>query len=263
MKWTPFTATQFIVLFYMLAKTQKIPKYLQAGKGGIGILNGCDQENCVSEKGTHRVLPKNCNVKPDSSKTNDEGKTQGGSFFKFGNSVGPISILDVPNGNTLPNGRTGSTRRTSLGHTNVVLKVADIFKRPEIDSELIKEALVYEQLKELQGKVIPKLVAHGHFKEGILHGFATSDCGTDLDNVKDLTLQFKSDAVKALQAIHEKGVLHNDIKYGNILENQNGNPMFIDFAMSEIISAGTNKEEFKKRQQDELEQLKMLLDMNE
>ena len=48
----------------------------------------------------------------------------------------------------------------------MVVKIADIFKHPELELELTHEGDVYERLRALQGVVIPRLVAYGRFAEG-------------------------------------------------------------------------------------------------
>jgi hypothetical protein len=59
-------------------------------------------------------------------------------------------------------GRTGSVWKAvvRLGKdetVNVVLKIADVLKCPELEEELMFEAQVYKKLESLQGKCIPRL----------------------------------------------------------------------------------------------------------
>jgi predicted Ser/Thr protein kinase len=110
----------------------------------------------------------------------------------------------------------------------IALKTADIAKHPEMLPELQNEVSVYEELSELQGKAIPRLVCHGYV-EAVLYCVGLSVCGTV---PKKLTEQQKQRLLDILESIHQIGILHNDIREENILVDESGNPFIIDFGFA-------------------------------
>ena len=107
-----------------------------------------------------------------------------------------------------------------------------------------KELAIYEQLYTLQGTGIPKLYYAGEMLEGICDCVATSYEGTALDEIKNLTFstEFVNKCCAILHSIHNLDVIHGDIELRNVLINQHGDPVLIDFGCSKISN---NK---KKRQ---------------
>jgi len=119
-----------------------------------------------------------------------------------------------------------------------VLKLANIYKAPELEDELLHEALIYDKLQDLQGKSIPNLLGRGRFSEELLFGLLTSDEGVDASQIEP-DLFFVEKARNLLQQIHAKGVLHGDVRKENVLRNTNGDPVFIDFGLSKLIPTNT------------------------
>ncbi|RPB01467.1 hypothetical protein L873DRAFT_1803683 [Choiromyces venosus 120613-1] len=111
-------------------------------------------------------------------------------------------------------------------------------------------------LKQLQGHSIPKLKGAGHTAGGFFI-IATEIAGSPIE-LEELSDQERNEIVKALSDIHCHGLLHEDIRPGNILIQRYHDTfrvMFIDFAFSKSIS---NKEEPEK----EMAILKMMLGLD-
>jgi hypothetical protein len=252
----PYTATQFIVLFYMLARMKELPTLLIEATNGV--LVPCDGKGaCKGEVNAHVKVPAACSVKDDPGKpsTNNDQVDTSKHFFSPSDKDSATSVVDIAFTGSLPSGRTGSTRRASLGGENVVIKIADIFKHPEIEDELDHEALVYDRMVSLQGTVIPKLVSQGRFAEEFLCGLATSDEGCDANSFEP-DENFRRDAVEALGKIHSLGIIHGDIKRGNILKAKDGRPVIIDFGNAQL---GLNADTLKRQQIEELKLLDAVL----
>jgi hypothetical protein len=250
----PYTAPQFLVLFYKMALVDHLPPCI--GKFTDSVLVSCTDEGC-----SHNRLPAKCDVlHPDSGyKPKGDGNALGSKVF-FGScspSEAPLSVRDLEMGEFIGRYRSGSARRASLprGGAKGVLKLADIFKRPELEDELLHEAVIYERLKELQGKSVPRLLASGRFVEDFLFGVMTSDEGIDATHFEADSV-FVSKAKEVLKQIHTQGVLHRDIRKENILRNAAGEPVFIDFSLSEVVQ--TNTPEWHQQAETELTALTTL-----
>jgi len=122
---------------------------------------------------------------------------------------------------------------------SIALKVADICKQPVMLYQLRNELRVYEQLKELQGSFIPKLLFHGRL-ESILYCVGMTMCGRVPEALNACQ---KEQLLDTLDKIHLKGILHNDIKISNILVDELSNPYIIDFGFA---SRSSSEEAFKK-----------------
>lgn len=255
---SPFTISQFVVLFYMLATDHK--ENLPESVSNYAALIPCRDGNC---KG-HRRLPEDCRH-PDNG-----AKDENISFYKPSSSSSSsssssqpkerLSVTELELGEVFEGGyRSDSTRRASLPNgVGGVLKLNDIFKTPEMEEEMIQEGKVYERLQELQGVVIPKLIGLGRFEEDFLFGLMTSEEGHHVRSTEHVNEEFIAKAEERLKMIHEKGVLHNDIRRPNILRNTNGDPVFIDFNMSTIVGE-RDQPQVQQQMHDELRQLRMIL----
>ncbi|RHZ60280.1 hypothetical protein Glove_355g97 [Diversispora epigaea] len=116
------------------------------------------------------------------------------------------------------------------------------------------EIKIYKVLTNIQGKYIPKLVCYGHYEGGMSFIIGTTLVGTTLGD--HITEQQKTKAIEALKAIHDHGVLHNDVRKENILINDNGNVHIIDFGMASLEDLKKKRKSFNR----ELLELSRLLD---
>ena len=253
----PYTVPQFLVLFYKVALTGALPSCI--GKFSSGVLVSCTDKECE-----HNRLPTECSVAHRQSGCKPRG-TDVGTKVRFVDSSSPsesLSVHDLEMGEFIGRFRSGSARRASLprGGAEGVLKLADIFKSPELEDELLHEAVVYGRLKDLQGKSVPRLLASGRFTEDFLFGVMTSDEGIDATNF-EADDAFVSKAMEALGQIHALGVLHKDIRKENILRNAAGDPVFIDFSLSEV--APTITPEWRQHAEAEMVELSSLFPTTE
>ena len=149
--------------------------------------------------------------------------------------VGPLDIYEFQLMNYLGRGRSGTVFRTYWRGEEVALKLCDIAQQPEYEEELMAEVEVYNNLKELQGRCIPRLVTAGY--DGYLFfAIATEIVGSPV-KVDQLNRSKRWEIVGALSEIHRRGFLHNDIREENILIQRGKDGFkatfkFIDFAFS-------------------------------
>ena len=116
--------------------------------------------------------------------------------------------------------------------------------------DLEHEGQVYERLKDVQGVHVPVFLGaidlrslgrtyYYDFRIDIVHLSFMSWGGLALRNGRDLDRNkstLEPMAVKAIRAIHQRGVLHKDARYENMLFNpQIGRVMLIDFERSQLL----------------------------
>jgi hypothetical protein len=145
-------------------------------------------------------------------------------------------------------GRTGSVWKAvvRLGKAetvDVVLKIADVLKCPELEEELLFEAQVYKKLESLQGKCIPRLFVDepiwfyrvriallvcclrclpSHcLLQGITKCLIMSYEGESLKtvNANTIPLKIREKARNDCNLIHEMGVYLTDMKKSNVCWN--------------------------------------------
>ena len=110
----------------------------------------------------------------------------------------------------------------------LAVKAIDLFKEQHLLAELKNEIEIYSELQQFQGKFIPQLVLHGNW-DAAMFCLGFSFCGTvptSLDNIQKKIL------LDAIDAIHSKGILHNDIRVENFLVDACGKPSLIDFGFA-------------------------------
>jgi serine/threonine protein kinase len=112
--------------------------------------------------------------------------------------------------------------------------------------ELKHEIEVYNSLSDLQGTYIPTLLLHGLY-EGGMYCIGFSLCG----NVPEtLDTKQKQTLLRAMDLIHSRGIVHNDIKKENILIDGSGNPYIIDFGCATINTSLDAQNQEKDQLQD-------------
>ncbi|RHZ76439.1 hypothetical protein Glove_197g34 [Diversispora epigaea] len=143
-----------------------------------------------------------------------------------------FSFTDFKFKNILGEGRSGKTLLCEFHGDTIALKSTDLSKAPSyVLKEMQKEVEIYKDLIDIQGKYIPRLVCYGYYGGGMSFVIGMTIVGTILSKHKIVGWQ-KSKALKALEAIHEHGILHNDIREENILINNDDNVYLIDFGMA-------------------------------
>ena len=156
----------------------------------------------------------------------------------------------------LGTGRSGKTLRCEFQGSTIALKTADLQKMPHVLSEMLKEAEIYKDLADIQGKYMPTLVCYGYYAGGMCFVIGMTIVGTALSDHKKITQQQKVKTLEALKAIHQHGILHNDIREENILVGDGDDMYLIDFGMAIRADAKKKRKLFEK----ELCNLSHLLD---
>jgi serine/threonine protein kinase len=112
---------------------------------------------------------------------------------------------------------------------NVVFKTIDISKRKDGLDQFNREISIYRELENLQGFVIPTLIAYGNLG-GLLQVIVLENVGKSITS--EQAVQKHDEINTALQRIHEKGIVHGDLRLPNILVDEDNNVRIIDFGMS-------------------------------
>jgi serine/threonine protein kinase len=145
-----------------------------------------------------------------------------------------LSFLDFKFNDILGQGRSGKTLKCEFQGNTIALKCTDLWKSPpDILKEMQNEVKIYQILASIQGEFIPKLMCYGYYGDGMCYVIGTSFGGTALIDYKHITERQRVMCLCAINAIHSRGVLHNDIRAENILlSNINDNVYWIDFGMA-------------------------------
>ncbi|GJJ78401.1 hypothetical protein EMPS_10760 [Entomortierella parvispora] len=155
----------------------------------------------------------------------------------------------------LGSGRSGRVFRALWQDQPVALKVCDLYKHPDYEDEMLTEVTVYQVLESLQGVYIPRLLFAGY--DGGMFAVAMEMAGSPVE-VESLSDENRLKIVDCLTAIHQHGILHNDIRLENILvcrDNDQLQARFIDFALSK---RSTSEHEMQREMMD----LKRLLEID-
>ncbi|KAF9410687.1 hypothetical protein BGZ76_005483 [Entomortierella beljakovae] len=151
-----------------------------------------------------------------------------------------------------------ATFRATWQGEDVVVKKCDVWKDRWIDQavmeEIEHETEVYCFLQHLQGYYIPHLKIAG-IADGIDLILVTEYAGANISGMA-ISSSDRMKIRKALQAIHDAGVLHDDLRRENILMKQLGQDKhftIIDFGLSKFT---TDREKLKK----EMDELDILLE---
>ena len=126
----------------------------------------------------------------------------------------------------------GRTKVYYDAKNQLALKSIDLWKRPDMLAELQHEIEIYRLLSDLQGRCIPSLVLHGYW-EGGMYCLGFSLCGTV---PKALSKSQKRCVLTSIDAVHSRGIIHNDTKKENILVDEDGKVYLIDFGYATLNS---------------------------
>jgi predicted Ser/Thr protein kinase len=138
---------------------------------------------------------------------------------------------------------SGRTKVYYEAKNQLALKGIDLWKQSWMLDELQNEIEMYRLLSDLQGRCIPKLVLHGYW-EGGMYFIGFSPCGTV---PKTLSQSQKQSVMSIVDAIHDRGIIHNDIKKENILVDENGRVYLIDFGFATLNSCEDAQQDEKDR----------------
>jgi len=134
----------------------------------------------------------------------------------------------------LGEGLCGFVSQGRLRGQVVAVKCVDALNSAALVPHLQNEAFVLGHMKELQGECIPILYDAGFWQGGLVFVLAMSVIRGKHPIRGEQSPQSKASAVRALKAIHARGVAHGDIREDNILVEESGKVWFIDFGMSTL-----------------------------
>jgi serine/threonine protein kinase len=166
-----------------------------------------------------------------------------------------LPLKDIHIIRALGHGESGSTFLATYCGESLVLKVCDLSKHAELRYQLEHEIYVYKLLQDLQGKSIPRLACWGRLDGSFIFALGTSMCGRPVE-LQGLTDLQKKEALDTLKSVHQYGIIHGDLRKDNILMNDDGKIMLIDFGRATFARSN---EEYNK----EIGALKGMLHISE
>ena len=155
-----------------------------------------------------------------------------------------IQLLSV-----LGRGRIGTTFLADVNNVRMALKVGDVERSPYVEQELKHEWHMYQSLKNLQGKVIPRVL----LSYRSIPGFVLF--GTQVIRKHPRNHWTFPQALSALKSIHQQGVIHGDVRCENILLDEHNQVFFIDFGIAEEIAPKTEHTEAIQEDEENLKQV--------
>ena len=179
------------------------------------------------------------------------GKTQPGLHWLLGMNmdyqgkrIGPYRLE-----NLLGNGGMGSVFLAVRDDDQFQMKVAVKLVRPDLDHDVFIRRFLHERqiLADLKHPNIARLLDGGTTPEGLPYLVMEYVEGQPIDlycrrhqlNMRErLELFLKVGA--AVDFIHRNKVLHRDIKPGNILVTEEGEPILLDFGIAKILDPATD-----------------------
>ncbi|GBC10865.1 hypothetical protein RclHR1_09970005 [Rhizophagus clarus] len=169
-----------------------------------------------------------------------------------------FSLADFKYNSILGQGRSGKTLLCEFRGNTIALKCADLSQNPHVLKEMQQEVNIYKILSDIQGTYIPKLVCYG-FYCGMYYTIGMTLVGSALNNYKRITERQRATGLFALKVIHDRGVLHNDIREENILLDDINDVIYlIDFGISSYCDA--KKSRSQRLFEEEERKLARLLD---
>ncbi|RIA83794.1 kinase-like domain-containing protein [Glomus cerebriforme] len=150
-------------------------------------------------------------------------------------------------------GRSGKTLlcECEFCENTIALKCTDLSKTPYILEEMRKEVKIYKILFDIQGKYIPNLLCYGYYC-GMYYAIGMTLVGTPLNNYNHITENQRNKCLLAIKEIHNRGILHNDIRNENILLNKDGDVYLIDFGMASYYQDAKGNEKLFKDEECKL-----------
>ena len=114
------------------------------------------------------------------------------------------------------------------GHSlEVICKVVDMSRHPDVANTLDGEASAYATLQDLQGEVIPTV--HGFYEVwGILRFLALEPVGNAISEDEEIDHALRMRMRAALQRIHNAGFIHGDIARRNFCRKENNDVFLVD-----------------------------------
>jgi hypothetical protein len=157
-----------------------------------------------------------------------------------------IKLGDIYFGQKITHGQLGSivfgNLRGQPDRLNVV-KLVDASKSSDIADKLVHEVNMYKVLQRLQGLDIPKVVASIKINNWMF-GLVQRHCGVPIS--KSVFWANFGRIRAQVERIHQMGVAHRDLKFDNILVDDNGKVTIIDFTESIFASDGSFHDECEK-----------------
>jgi Protein kinase domain len=121
----------------------------------------------------------------------------------------------------------------------IALKVHDVRRDKQKLAELQNEIQVYQKLEDLQGRYIPELVLYGELA-CVFYCLGISVVGSV---PRHLSKSQKDHLIEGLNKMHQRNIIHGDIKAENIIIDDKGSAFWIDFSHSRQIGTDEEKEE--------------------
>ncbi|KAG0281992.1 hypothetical protein BGZ97_009190 [Linnemannia gamsii] len=201
-----------------------------------------------------RKQTRESNRKNKSNKKNKPAKDRLSSIFGLNRTqLADRMILPAFDSMSLiSRGEHAQTYKASWGGHDVVVKKCDIRNQGPVVEELRHEARVYQVLRTLQGRYIPKLRFAG-VADGMEMILVTDFVGSEVSH-KRLDDSDLEKIWAALSAIHDLGVVHGDIRPQNIVVQHDGPSVrfyFVDFGLSQT-GADTTERDWEKDVLDSL-----------
>ncbi len=130
-------------------------------------------------------------------------------------------------------------RQKSLNRLVAVkMLLAGGFARPELIKRFVSEAEVVAQLDHPHIVPIYEIGRHDgqtYFSMKLIEGGTLKDAVSHLKNNPRKAVELVIKVSKAVHFAHQRGILHRDLKPGNILLDEKGEPWVTDFGLAKLV----------------------------
>lgn len=127
-------------------------------------------------------------------------------------------------------GRSGGVFAVDVDNKQLALKICNFINTTVVE-EMMNETRIYELLVKANYKYAPKLESYGTFQSKKYFGIAIQRVrGRAINNREEKVV--KEECMKAIKALHELKICHNDVRPPNILVTESGQISVIDFGLS-------------------------------